>query len=108
MSPCLTEMADNIIRLIVCCQLTQSVMSVFLLICSSSVIHFLFLFYSQAHPGTEVTVIDLYDNLASLSPLWRQVQSFRKAIDSIMQKAPGGIHLLCFSQGPLSHSHTLA
>lgn len=42
MSPRLSEMADNIIRLIVCWQLTQSAITVFLFICSSSAIQFLF------------------------------------------------------------------
>ncbi|XP_039973601.1 lysosomal thioesterase PPT2-A-like [Xiphias gladius] len=59
------------------------------------------LFITKVHPGTEVSVIDLYNNLTSLYPLWRQVQGFRKAIRSIMRKAPDGIHLLCFSQGGL-------
>ncbi|XP_044064211.1 lysosomal thioesterase PPT2-A-like [Siniperca chuatsi] len=59
------------------------------------------LYITKVHPGTEVTVIDLYDDLASLKPLWRQVQGFRKSINSIMQKAPDGVHLLCFSQGGL-------
>nr|XP_046256008.1 lysosomal thioesterase PPT2-like isoform X2 [Scatophagus argus] len=59
------------------------------------------LFITKVHPGTEVMVIDLYDYLASLKPLWKQVQGFRKALDSIMQKAPDGVHLLCFSQGGL-------
>ncbi|KAM8735364.1 lysosomal thioesterase PPT2-A-like [Acanthopagrus schlegelii] len=59
------------------------------------------LFIDKVHPGTEVTTIDLYDNMASLKPLWRQVQGFRKAIESIMKKAPDGVHLLCFSQGGL-------
>ncbi|XP_070690998.1 lysosomal thioesterase PPT2-A-like [Pempheris klunzingeri] len=59
------------------------------------------LFITKAHPGTKVSVIDLYDNMTSLKPLWRQVQAFRKAIESIMRKAPDGVHLLCFSQGGL-------
>lgn len=65
----------------------------------------LYNFDSQVHPGTQVALIDLYDNLASLKPLWKQVQGFRKAIYPITQKAPDGVHLLCFSQGPFSHSH---
>nr|XP_033496160.1 lysosomal thioesterase PPT2-like isoform X2 [Epinephelus lanceolatus] len=56
------------------------------------------LFISKVHPGTEVTVIDLYNNLDSLKPLWKQVQGIRKVFDSIVQKAPDGVHLLCFSQ----------
>uniref|UniRef100_A0A8C2ZJN1 palmitoyl-CoA hydrolase n=1 Tax=Cyclopterus lumpus TaxID=8103 RepID=A0A8C2ZJN1_CYCLU len=59
------------------------------------------LYITKTHPGTEVSVIDLYDNLASLRPLWRQVQDFSQAFDSIVRKAPEGVHLLCFSQGGL-------
>ncbi|XP_040901284.1 lysosomal thioesterase PPT2-A-like [Toxotes jaculatrix] len=59
------------------------------------------LYITKTHPGTEVSVIDLYNNKASLMPLWKQVQGFRNAISPIMQKAPDGIHLLCFSQGGL-------
>lgn len=59
------------------------------------------LYITKVHPGTEVSVIDLYDDLSSLKPLWGQVQGFRKAFDPIAQKAPDGVHLLCFSQGGL-------
>ncbi|GAA6220469.1 lysosomal thioesterase PPT2-A-like [Lates japonicus] len=55
----------------------------------------------EMHPGTEVSVIDLYNDIFSLRPLWKQVEGFKKALSSIMQKAPDGIHLLCFSQGGL-------
>ncbi|KAE8289153.1 Lysosomal thioesterase PPT2-A [Larimichthys crocea] len=59
------------------------------------------MYIDKVHPGTQVALIDLYDNLASLKPLWKQVQGFRKAIYPITQKAPDGVHLLCFSQGGL-------
>ncbi|KAM4600852.1 lysosomal thioesterase PPT2-like isoform 2-T2 [Polymixia lowei] len=58
-------------------------------------------FITKVHPGTNVTVIDLYDDFASLQPMWKQVQGFSKAIFPIMQKAPDGVHFLCFSQGGL-------
>ncbi|XP_072547096.1 lysosomal thioesterase PPT2-A-like [Salminus brasiliensis] len=58
-------------------------------------------FISQTHPGTNVTTIDLYDNMASLKPLWQQVDGFKKAIVPIMERATNGIHLICFSQGGL-------
>ncbi|KAF3839508.1 hypothetical protein F7725_018225 [Dissostichus mawsoni] len=61
----------------------------------------MFRYINKVHPGTEVKVIDLYDNLSSLKPMWGQVQGFRKAFDDIVQKAPDGVHLLCFSQGGL-------
>lgn len=58
-------------------------------------------YISKEHPGTQVEVIDVYDNLASFRPMWTQVQGFRKRFDSIAQKAPDGVHLVCFSQGGL-------
>lgn len=58
-------------------------------------------FITKVHPGTEVKAISLYDNLDSLKPMWRQVQGFTKAVESISQGAPDGVHLLCFSQGGL-------
>ncbi|XP_054637742.1 lysosomal thioesterase PPT2-A-like [Dunckerocampus dactyliophorus] len=57
------------------------------------------LFISKVHPGTEVTVVDVYNNMCSLQPLWKQVEGFRKAIEPVMRKARDGVHLLCFSQG---------
>nr|XP_020444270.1 lysosomal thioesterase PPT2-A-like [Monopterus albus] len=56
-------------------------------------------YITTAHPGTQVEVIDLYDYALSLTPLWVQVEGFKKAIDPIMQQAPDGVHLLCYSQG---------
>uniref|UniRef100_H2SFF7 palmitoyl-CoA hydrolase n=1 Tax=Takifugu rubripes TaxID=31033 RepID=H2SFF7_TAKRU len=58
-------------------------------------------FIKKVHPGTEVTVIDLYNYMQSLMPLWTQVRGFSRAIESITRKAPDGVHLLCFSQGGL-------
>ncbi|KAI5628633.1 hypothetical protein C0J50_12787, partial [Silurus asotus] len=58
-------------------------------------------FISETHPGTSVTTIDLYDDMASLRPLWLQVSGFSTQIKSIMENAKDGIHLICFSQGPL-------
>ncbi|KAJ8792090.1 hypothetical protein J1605_020149 [Eschrichtius robustus] len=53
------------------------------------------------HPGTVVTVLDLFDGRESLRPLWEQVQGFREAVAPIMAKAPQGVHLICYSQGGL-------
>ncbi|CAL8288737.1 unnamed protein product [Merluccius merluccius] len=58
-------------------------------------------FITEAHPGTEVEVIDLYDDVSSLHPLWQQVQGFSIALTPIMTRSPAGVHLLCFSQGGL-------
>lgn len=56
----------------------------------------------QSHPGTNVSVIDLFDRSASLEPLWKQVEGFKEAIYPIMQNAADGVHLICYSQGDSS------
>ena len=53
----------------------------------------------QSHPGTNVTVIDLFDRSASLQPMWKQVEGFKAAIYPIMQNAADGVHFICYSQG---------
>lgn len=55
--------------------------------------------FPQTHPGTVVTVLDLFDGRESLRPLWEQVQGFGEAVAPIMAKAPEGVHLICYSQG---------
>uniref|UniRef100_A0A669QKH4 Uncharacterized protein n=1 Tax=Phasianus colchicus TaxID=9054 RepID=A0A669QKH4_PHACC len=52
-----------------------------------------------SHPGTNVTVLDLFDRGQSLRPLWVQVEGFRRAVAPIMANAAGGVHLICYSQG---------
>ncbi|XP_037662354.1 lysosomal thioesterase PPT2-like [Choloepus didactylus] len=34
-------------------------------------------YINQTHPGTVVTVLDLFDGRGSLRPLWEQMQGFR-------------------------------
>ncbi|XP_043939140.1 lysosomal thioesterase PPT2 isoform X2 [Protopterus annectens] len=58
-------------------------------------------YINQTHPGTNVTVIDLFDRSESLKPMWMQVQGFQDAISPIMQNAANGVHLICYSQGGL-------
>ncbi|CAN8177182.1 unnamed protein product, partial [Coccothraustes coccothraustes] len=58
-------------------------------------------FINESHPGTEVTVLDLFDRGASLRPLWLQVAGFRQALAPIMANAARGVHLLGYSQGGL-------
>ncbi|XP_052590229.1 lysosomal thioesterase PPT2-like [Peromyscus californicus insignis] len=58
-------------------------------------------YINETHPGTVVTVLDLFDGRESLRPLWEQVQGFREAVALIMEKAPEGVHLICYSQGGL-------
>uniref|UniRef100_A0A3P9MAZ9 palmitoyl-CoA hydrolase n=1 Tax=Oryzias latipes TaxID=8090 RepID=A0A3P9MAZ9_ORYLA len=55
----------------------------------------------QAHPGTEVTAVDLFNYGNSTEPMWKQVEGFANVIQKIMEKSPEGVHLLCFSQGGL-------
>ena len=59
----------------------------------------------QTHPGTNVSIIDLFDRSASLQPLWKQVEGFKDAIYPIMQNAADGVHLICYSQGDSSECH---
>ncbi|KAM3857883.1 lysosomal thioesterase PPT2 [Diretmus argenteus] len=58
-------------------------------------------FINTTHPGTNVTVIDLFDRSASLQPLWKQVEGFKAVIYPIMQNAADGVHFICYSQGGL-------
>ncbi|XP_026790737.3 lysosomal thioesterase PPT2 [Pangasianodon hypophthalmus] len=58
-------------------------------------------FINHTYPGINVTTVDMYDDIASLKPLWEQVNRFRKAVGHIMENAKDGIHLICFSQGGL-------
>uniref|UniRef100_A0A8C2J9S5 palmitoyl-CoA hydrolase n=1 Tax=Cyprinus carpio TaxID=7962 RepID=A0A8C2J9S5_CYPCA len=58
-------------------------------------------FINLSHPGTNVTVLDLFDRSASLQPLWKQVEGFTEVIYPIMQNAAEGVHLICYSQGGL-------
>ncbi|KAK3087378.1 hypothetical protein FSP39_005196 [Pinctada imbricata] len=53
------------------------------------------------HPGTPFYAIDQYDGYESLQPLWDQVHQMSKDVSAIMKKHPGGVHLLCYSQGGL-------
>lgn len=56
-------------------------------------------FLLQSHPGTNVTVINLFDRSSSLQPMWKQVEGFKEAIYPIMQNAEDGVHFICYSQG---------
>lgn len=58
-------------------------------------------FIAESHPGTNVSVLDLFDRGQSLRPLWVQVEGFRRAVEPIMANAAGGVHLICYSQGGL-------
>uniref|UniRef100_A0A3Q2YQF0 palmitoyl-CoA hydrolase n=1 Tax=Hippocampus comes TaxID=109280 RepID=A0A3Q2YQF0_HIPCM len=58
-------------------------------------------FINESHPGTNVTVIDLFDRGSSLQPMWKQVEGFKAAIYPIMQNSAEGVHFICYSQGGL-------
>uniref|UniRef100_A0A0G2JLK6 Palmitoyl-protein thioesterase 2 n=1 Tax=Homo sapiens TaxID=9606 RepID=A0A0G2JLK6_HUMAN len=64
-------------------------------------------YINETHPGTVVTVLDLFDGRESLRPLWEQVQGFREAVVPIMAKAPQGVHLICYSQDGTVWRHGL-
>ena len=59
-------------------------------------------FIVEAHPGTNVTLVNLFSDLLSLTDMWDQVAGFGDTIRDVMANSPDGIHLLCFSQGGLS------
>ncbi|TFJ95841.1 tRNA dimethylallyltransferase [Platysternon megacephalum] len=64
-------------------------------------------FINQTHPGTNVTVVDLFDHSQSLKPLWVQVEGFRRVISPIMQNAADGVHLICYSQAEATRHRAL-
>ena len=56
----------------------------------------------EAHPGTDVQVLDLYTRLESVdAPMMEQVRDFGAAIKKISDAHPEGFHLIGFSQGGL-------
>ncbi|XP_030638877.1 lysosomal thioesterase PPT2-like [Chanos chanos] len=58
-------------------------------------------FIAKSHPGTEVIPVNMFNYLASFKRLWKQVESIKRFVYPIMQKAKDGVHLICFSQGGL-------
>jgi len=59
-------------------------------------------FITQAHPGTNITLIKLYEELESFAPLWKQVSAMTEKIRPVMQGAKDGVHIIGFSQGGLT------
>ena len=55
--------------------------------------------FFQVHPGTNITAVDAYNGMHSLDPMWKQVDDITKIVKPIMDNSPGGVHLICFSQG---------
>ena len=56
-------------------------------------------FITQAHPGTNITLISLFEEVDSFKPLWMQVSAMREKIRPVMQEAKDGVHIIGFSQG---------
>ena len=56
-------------------------------------------FITEAHPGTNVSLIDLFEGVDSLKPLWTQVSDMTERMRPIMQNAKDGVHIIGFSQG---------
>lgn len=54
---------------------------------------------SEAHPGTNITNVDAYNDADSLETLWTQVDDIYKYIKPVMDSAEDGVNLLCYSQG---------
>ena len=56
-------------------------------------------YIKQASPGTNVTSLDIYNNLESFVPLATQLPVFIEKVRPIMAEAKDGVHLICHSQG---------
>ncbi|KAL5470902.1 hypothetical protein EMCRGX_G028956 [Ephydatia muelleri] len=58
-------------------------------------------FIQKAHPATEVLNVDAYNDADSLLPMWDQVNGVQAKIQSFVESAPDGVHMICCSQGGL-------
>lgn len=56
-------------------------------------------FITKAHPGTNITLISLFEEVDSFKPMWMQVSAMREKIRPVMQEAKDGVHIIGFSQG---------
>ena len=54
---------------------------------------------SKAHPGTNLTNVNAYNDLDSLETLWTQVDGVYQKMKSVMDSAENGVNLICYSQG---------
>ncbi|CAH3153500.1 unnamed protein product [Pocillopora meandrina] len=59
-------------------------------------------FITQAHPGTNITLIKLFEELDSFKPMWMQVSAISEKVREVMQEAKEGVHIIGFSQGGLT------
>lgn len=53
----------------------------------------------QDHPGTDTLSVNLYNDAESVVNMMRQVREVGKKMVEFMNKHPGGVNLICFSQG---------
>ncbi|XP_031554332.1 lysosomal thioesterase PPT2-A-like [Actinia tenebrosa] len=56
-------------------------------------------FIKAAHPGTNISLINIFEEQRSFVPLWSQINGYRDKIRPIMQQAEDGVHIIGFSQG---------
>ena len=55
----------------------------------------------QAHPGTNITVIDSYNRFSSIDhPMREQAIDISQIFQSVMHDHPEGVHVIGYSQGP--------
>ncbi|EDO31718.1 predicted protein, partial [Nematostella vectensis] len=59
-------------------------------------------FIRSAHPGTNITIVDMFSELKSFEPLWRQVRGISPKLRPIMEQAKDGVHMIGFSQGGIT------
>ncbi|CRL02622.1 CLUMA_CG015786, isoform A [Clunio marinus] len=55
----------------------------------------------SSHPGTEVYIIDKFNNWQSLEHALGQIETFYDEFDAIFKAHPEGVHVLGYSQGGL-------
>eukprot|EP00731_Ephydatia_muelleri_P038704 Em0869g2a len=59
-------------------------------------------YIQTAHPGTQVLNVDAYNDLFSVLPMWNQMKGVQAKIQSFVDGAPDGVHMICYSQGGLT------
>ena len=54
----------------------------------------------KAHPGTNVTLLNLFPEVESIiTPMWKQIDEVSEVLKEIMAQSKDGIHLIGHSQG---------
>lgn len=56
-------------------------------------------FIRSAHPGTNVTLIPIFEEVKSFEPLWKQINGYAAKARPVMNQAHDGVHIIGFSQG---------